>query len=440
MQLALPIMMFPALFGLVFAGIPVALSLLVTGAIFGYLVLGTNIAAQMHGSLTTVASNFTLVAIPLFIFMGAILERSQIAKNLLHALRLLLGRFPGGLSVSVILISAIFAASSGVVGAVEILVGLMAVPSMLAAGYKKDLISGSVCGGGSLGTIIPPSVIVVIYASLADLSIGDLFAGIMIPGLVMTVLFVAYVVVRCMIYPEDGPPLSAAEADSVSTSYKIKLLITALLPCVALIVAVLGSIFAGIASPTEAAAVGAFGAVVLAVWYRQFSIGLLIDALKQTANITAMTMMIIVGGTFFTSAFLLNGGSGLVRTVLGSLDLGPYATIWLFLFIIFLLGFVLDWISILLITIPIFNPVILQAGIEPIWFAVMVCVVLQTSYLTPPMAPSIFYLQSIASKEISLGHMYRGVIPFIAMQLLTLLFVYFLPKTATYMPTILFRL
>jgi TRAP-type mannitol/chloroaromatic compound transport system permease large subunit len=150
--------------------------------------------------------------------------------------------------------------------------------------------------------------------------------------------------------------------------------------------------------------------------------------------------MIIVGGTFFTSAFLLNGGSGLVRTVLGSLDLGPYATIWLFLFIIFLLGFVLDWISILLITIPIFNPVILQAGIEPIWFAVMVCVVLQTSYLTPPMAPSIFYLQSIASKEISLGHMYRGVIPFIAMQLLTLLFVYFLPKTATYMPTILFRL
>ena len=440
MSTAIPLLMFPALFSLIFLGIPVAFSLIVVGAAFSYLVLGSNIGFQMHGGLTSVASNFSLVAIPLFIFMGALLERSQIAANLLHALRLILGRFPGGLSVAVILICAIFAASSGVVGAVEILVGLMAVPSMLKAGYKKDLICGSVCGGGSLGTIIPPSVIVVIYASIADLSIGDLFAGILLPGLIMTAFFLIYVVGRCMLWPEDGPPISMEESNSVSTAQKLWLLLTALVPCVGLILAVIGSIFAGIASPTEAAAVGALGAILLTIWYRQFSVPLLVEALKQTAMITAMTMLIVLGGTFFTSAFLVNGGGSVVRTLMGDLGLGPTETVWLFLFVIFLLGFVLDWISILLITVPIFNPVILHFGIDPIWFAVMVCVVLQTSYLTPPMAPSIFYLQSIAPKNITLGDMYRGVIPFIALQMLTLLMVYLMPVLATYMPGILFRL
>lgn len=440
MQSTLLLLMFPALFGLIFMGIPVAFSLIVVGAAFTYLVLGTNVGIQMHGGLANVASNFTLVAVPLFIFMGAMLERSQIASALLNALRLMLGRFPGGLSFSVVLICAIFAASSGVVGAVEILVGLMAVPSMLAAGYKNDLVCGTICGGGSLGTIIPPSVIVIIYASIADLSVGDLFAGILVPGLIMTALFLIYIIVRCSLRPEDGPPISEEELGNTSLAERLWLLVTALLPCVGLIVAVLGSIFAGIASPTEAAAVGALGAIVLTVWYCQFSIPLLIEALKQTVTITAMIMLIIVGGTFFTSAFMMNGGGGVVRSLVSSLDLNPQGTVLLFLLIIFLLGLVLDWISILLITIPIFNPVILHLEINPVWFAVMVCVVLQTSYLTPPMAPSIFYLQSIAPKTVLLRDMYRGVVPFIAMQLMTLLLVYLLPKTATYMPTILFRL
>lgn len=440
MSTILPILMFVALFSLVFLGIPVSLSLLVVAGIFGYVAQGENVGVQLYGGLLSVASNFPLIAVSLFIFMGAVLERSQIAKNLLYALRLVLGRFPGGLSLSVILICAIFAASSGIVGAVEVLVGLMSVPTMLAAGYKKDLIAGSICGGGSLGTIIPPSVVVIIYASLADLSIGDLFAGILIPGLVMTALFIAYVIVRCTIRPEDGPALPEAELRAFSPMAKLRYLLIALLPCVVLILCVLGSIFAGVASPTEAAGVGAFGAVALAVAYRQFSLRLLVDALKETANITAMTMMIVTGGTLFTSAFLLNGGGFLIRSSISGLEMGPAATMFLFFGILFLLGLILDWISILLITIPLFNPVVIGMGIDPIWFAVMVCVVLQTSYLTPPMAPSIFYLQSIASKHIPLGAMYRGVVPFIALQLVTLALVYVFPKLATYMPSVLFRL
>ncbi|MEP9348361.1 TRAP transporter large permease subunit [Xanthobacter sp. KR7-225] len=440
MQGLLPVLMFPALFGLIFLGLPVAFCLLTMGMLFGYAVFGNNIGLQVHGSLTNLASNFVLVAIPLFIFMGALLERSQIAENLLKALRLLLGRFPGGLSVSTILICALFAASSGVVGAVEILVGLMAVPAMVAAGYKKDLIAGSICGGGSLGTIIPPSVIVVIYASIADLSIGDLFAGILVPGLVMTVGFLAYVVVRCVAHPQDGPAISEDELDDVSFRDKIWLLFTALLPCFGLILAVIGSIFAGVASPSEAAAIGSAGALALTLWYGQFSRRLLSEALERTVAITAMTLMIMLGGSLFTNAFMVNGGGGLVRGLLASLEFGPDGTLFLFLGVIFVLGFVLDWASILLITVPIFNPVVLSLGIDPVWFAVLVCVVLQTSYLTPPMAPSIFYLQSIASRLISLVEMYRGVVPFILVQMLTLFLVYLFPSLATYMPKVLFRL
>jgi tripartite ATP-independent transporter DctM subunit len=418
---------------------PVALCLLVIGAGFGYGIFGGNLGLQMHGKLLDVSSNFVLVAIPLFIFMGAMLERARIAENLLAALRLSLGRLPGGLGVSVIVMCAIFAASSGIVGAVEIVVGLMAIPAMMTAGYRKDLISGTICGGGSLGTIIPPSIVVVIYATITDLSIGDLLAGILIPGVIMTALFILYVVLRCMLRPEDGPPVSSAELASIGIGDKLLLLAKSLVPCVALILAVLGSIFAGIASPTEAAAVGALGAVLLTAAYGQLTWPTFVDALRRTVTITAMTILIIVGGTIFTSSFLVNGGSQVVRGLLEGLSIGPQGTVLLFLLIIFLLGFVLDWISIILITIPIFNVAIRQLGIDPVWFAVMVCVVLQTSYLTPPMAPSIFYLRSIAPRDIDYMDMYRGVVPFVALQVLTLLIVYLLPATATYMPQVLFR-
>lgn len=431
------LLMFPALFLLIFLGFPVAFCLIVVGAGFGFSVFGWNIGLQMHGRLLDVASNFVLVAIPLFIFMGALFESSSIAKRLFEALSLLLGRVPGGLGISVIIISAIFAASAGVVGAVEIVVGMMAVPHMLKAGYKSDLTSGSVCAGGSLGTIIPPSILAVIYATSAELPIGDVLAGTLLPGLIMALLFGAYVFVRCIIDPKAGP-VQPPSPDEITLGEKLWKFAVALLPCLGLIAAVLGSIFAGVASPTEAAALGSAGAILVTIGYGDLTWKVLLDALRRTAMITSMTMMIILGGTIFTSIFLVLGGGVIVRTMVGAMELGPDGLIWLFLAIILLLGFVLDWASIILITVPIFTPVLVHAGVDPLWFAIMACVVLQTSYLTPPMAPSIFYLRAIAPPEVTYRDMYIGVLPFIGVQILTLMLVYYFSGLATYMPSVLF--
>jgi tripartite ATP-independent transporter DctM subunit len=432
-------LMFPALFAMVFLGFPVAFSLIATALLFGYGIFGVSFGHQIFGRVVDVAGNFVLIQIPLFVFMGAIFESSSISDRLFRALRVWIGRSPGGLSQAVIIMCAIFSASSGTVGACEIVVGLMAIPAMMQAGYKKDLISGTICGGGSLGTIIPPSVTVVVYATVADLPMGDLIAGTMIPGLVNTALFMIYIYVRCRLRPQDGPPVRDDECN-VPLGEKLWLLLTALFPCVALIIAVLGTIFMGIASPTESAAIGALGALLLVMAYGDFTWPVVIQAFKRTVLISAMAMAIILGGTVFTSIFMVNGGHTMIRSAIQFLDLGVTGTIMAFLTIVFVLGFVLEWISILLITIPIFNAVVPQLGIDPLWFAVLVLTILQTSYLTPPMAPSIFYLRSIAPKEITYMDMYRGVIPFLAMILLTGLVVYLIPWTATWLPQILFRL
>jgi tripartite ATP-independent transporter DctM subunit len=430
--------MFPALFLLVFAGFPVAFSLICVSLVFGLGIFGTSLGPQFHGRILDVSSNLILAAIPLFVFMGTMLQGSGIAKRLFEATLVWVGRLPGGLSVTSIVMCSIFAATSGIIGAVEIVVGLMAIPAMQAARYRKDLISGTICAGGALGTIIPPSIVVVIYASLAEMSVGDLFAGVLIPGFAMVGFFLLYIVVRCWLQPDAGPSLPRDEI-AMPLGKKLWLTATALVPCVILIIAVLGSIFAGIASPTEAAALGALGSVLLTMAYGEFSVKVFLEALRKTVTITSMVMMIIVGGVLFSSIFIVGGGNALVQEMVATFDLGPTGLFLMFLAIIFVLGFVLDWISVVLVTVPIFDPLIRQAGIDPIWFGVLVCVTLQTSYLTPPMAPSIFFLRSIAPTDFSYADMYKGVMPFVAMQLATLLVVILLPFTATYLPSILFR-
>ncbi|MBU2934663.1 TRAP transporter large permease subunit, partial [Pacificibacter marinus] len=288
----IPLLMFAALFVLVFVGVPVAFSLMIIAIAFGYTVFGDLIILQLYGPLLNTASNFVLAAIPLFIFMGAVLERSGIAKRLFHALQLWLGGLPGGLALSTIAMCAIFAAASGVVGAVEIVVGMMAIPPMMKAGYKNDLIAGTICAGGSLGTIIPPSVIVVVYASIAQLSTGQLFAASILPGLLMVVFFVGYILVRSVMRPNDAPPLPLAERSTPVTE-KLKISMTAMLPPLALIVMVLGSLLAGIASATEAAAVGAAGTVLLTLMFRELNLKLIMDSLGVTLRITSMIMLII---------------------------------------------------------------------------------------------------------------------------------------------------
>ncbi|WP_421781944.1 TRAP transporter large permease [Kiloniella litopenaei] len=432
----LPIIMFPALFALVFMGLPVAFALVLISVLFGYIVFGDMIFLQLYGPILSTSSNFILAAIPLFIFMGAILERSGIALRLFKALQLWVGRLPGGIGIATILMCSVFAAASGVVGAVEIVVGLMAIPAMQRYNYNGELIAGTICAGGSLGTIIPPSIVVVVYASIAQLSVGQLFAASLIPGLLMVAFFLGYLLIRAIIKPQDAPSIPVEDLN-ISLSEKLAITLKALIPPLVLIFAVLGSLLAGAASPTEAAAVGAIGALLLAASFRELSFETLKASLAVTVRVTSMIMLIVVGGTMFTGIFALAGGGNLIRDLVDFIGFGNTGLIVFLLLIVFIAGFVLDWISIVLICIPIFAPIVKSAGIDPIWFAVMVMVVIQTSYLTPPMAPSIFYLRSIAPPSLTYQHMYKGVIPFVILQLLVLLVVALIPETATYLPSLL---
>ncbi|MEX2454612.1 MAG: TRAP transporter large permease subunit [Rhodospirillaceae bacterium] len=430
--------MFPALFVLVFLGFPVAFSMIGLSFVFGYWFFGDTLGPQMFSQMHHVTTNYILTALPLFVFMGAALERSGIAERLFIAIQLWIGKLRGGLALTSVSMCGVFAACSGVVGAVETVVGMMAIPPMVKQRYKHDLIAGTICAGGSLGTIIPPTVVVVVYGSIVEESIGDLFAGVVIPGLLMTLLFLGYIVVRCYLRPEDAPLVDDGSQPPVPLGRKLRVTTVALVPALVLIVAVLGSILAGIASPTEAAAVGALGAIFLIVAYGRMSWTVVTDVLTRSIQINAMVMFSVLGGVMFSSIFLVNGGNDLIREFLATFDPSPTEMTILMLAVFFLLGFILDWVAIVLICMPIFTPLIRGVGIDPIWFGIMVCVVIQTSYLTPPVAPSIFYLRAIAPPEIKLVSMFKGVIPFILCQLVVLLVVAFYPPTALWLPKLLF--
>ncbi|WP_119307739.1 TRAP transporter large permease [Cohaesibacter haloalkalitolerans] len=426
-------LMFPALFVLVLVGIPISLSLTVVSAGAGFMVFGENVFAQLYGSFYSAATNFILAAIPMFVLMGAILERSGIAERLFKVMQLWLGRLPGGLAVATIAMGAVFAAAAGVVGAVEVMIGMMAIPAMQRFRYSNSLTAGTICAGGSLGTMIPPSVIAVMYASLAQMSVGELLAAMMFPGLLMIALFIAFIILHGLIWPPEKTD-AHEEMRAVPLKDKLQLTLTSLLPIFALIVAVLGSLLAGVASPTEAASLGALGAILLCIAYGRFSLSMLREALTITVRISAMILLIVAAGTMFMGTFAANGGSKLIRNAVEAAGLGEAGIIIFFLIIVFLLGFVLDWTANVLICVPLFTPIIRQAGIDPVWFGTMVIIVIQTSYLTPPMASSIFYLKSIAPPDMTYGQMCKGVVPFIALQIVTLLVVALFPAIATWLP------
>lgn len=428
--------MFPAAFVLIFAGIPVSLSLIVTAVAFALPIFGDRAGLQLFRFLGSVASNYTLAAVPLFIFMGAVLEQSGMGRRVFEAMKVWLGRFPGGLALATMAMCALFAAGTGVVGAVEVMVGLLAIPPMLKARYARSLISGVICAGGSLGTMIPPSIVVVVYASVAQVSVGDLLAAVLVPGLVMVALFIGWIIVYALLRPESAP---RTPLEDVAMPFGAKLLLTAraIVPPLILIVTVVGSILTGIAAVTEAAGVGAVAAVILNVLYRDFTWRGLWDAAIKTVVISAMILLIVTGGTMFTSVFRLQGGAQLVNDLVSGLQLGNVGLLLLFLTVVFVLGALLDWVSVVLICIPLFVPFLAPMGVDPIWFAVLVIIMIQTSYLTPPMAPAIFYLRGIAPKDFETGEMYRGVVPFIACQLLTAVAVYFMPGMATWLPAAL---
>lgn len=427
--------MFPALFALVALGIPIGFALIVTAAAFALPVFGDLAGRQMFGKLAELSSSFAFAAVPAFILMGNILEKSGIAERLFTAMQLWLGRLPGGLAVATIAMAAVFAATTGIIGAVEVVIGLMAIPAMLARGYDKSLVAGTIAAGGSLGTIIPPSITAVIYGLTAQVPVSSLFAGILLPGALMTTLFVGAIVLRALANPGSAPPVII----QATLGEKLRISAAAILPATLLVGAVLGAILFGIASPTEAAATGALGALLLAAANRRLTWPMLRDALAGTATVTGMILTIVFGGSLFASIFSLHGGGALVNAMVDGFDLSSLGLVLLLLAVVFMLGFVLDWATIVLVCMPIFAPLLAAERIDPIWFGVLMLTCIQTSYLTPPMAPAIFYVQAVADGRITYGQIVRGVLPFLACQVITLAAVLAFPTLATWLPEALRR-
>ena len=430
----LPFWMLPVAFTLMFLGFPVAFCMMITAVLFGLAVFGDRVVFQFIEKIDDLSTNFVFAAVPLFVFMGSMLERSGIADRLFEAIHIWTRRMPGGLAIATILMCILFAASSGVIGATESVVGLLTIPIMLRYGYDKGLISGTICAGGSLGTIIPPSVVAVVIGPLADVSVGDILYGMTFPGLAMAGLYLVYIATRCVLNPAFAPAIPPSP-DDPGLGQKLWISAKNLVPPVILIFAVLGSILLGWASPTEAAAIGAIASVALTILYGNFGWKALYEALIKTLKVTAMIMTVLLAGTLFTGVFIGAGGINTANNLIGEMKLSPWMLLGLMMAIIFIAGFFLDWISIVLIFVPIFTPLARTAGFDPVWFCVLFLVLIQTSYLTPPMAPAIFYLRAVAPPAITISHMYRGVVPFIVLQLATLAVTMVFPQLVTWLPT-----
>lgn len=432
----LSLLMFPALMLFIFSGFPIAFSMILVAAGFGIVQFGDVAAYQLLTKIEDTASNSILAAVPLFIFMGSMLERSGIAERLFEAIHMWTRRLPGGLGVGAIIMGTLFAASSGVVGATEAVIGMLAIPVMLKHHYNKSLISGTICASGSLGTAIPPSITVVVLGPVAGVSVGALFSGLLIPGFLMATMFLIYIVGVAYLKPAMAPRVDENEP-AISWQEKMRVTMVALLPTMLLIFTVLGTILMGLATPTEAAACGALGSVILALAYRNLTRDVLWHAAIKTVNISAMILLIVMGGSMFAGVFFASGGMATVQSMLMDTGLSPWMILGLILLIAFIAGFVLDLISVVLIIIPVAMPIVRMLGFDEIWFCVAFLVVLQTSYLTPPLAPAIFYLRAITPPEITLKHMYWGVVPFIIAQLVVLALVLAFPSLALWLPDLM---
>jgi tripartite ATP-independent transporter DctM subunit len=419
-------LMFVGMIAFLFFGFPVAFSLTFTGLFFGTLgVLSGFLHANFFNILPIriwgTMTNFTLLAVPLFVFMGVALEKSGLAEELLETMALLFGSLKGGIAISVVIVGAILAASTGIVGASVITMGLISLPTMLRRGYQKELICGTICASGTLGQIIPPSVILILLGDIMGVPVGDLYIGAVVPGLVLVALYVVYLFILAHLRPDLAPPIPSAELAEFRTA-AVKRVTIALIPAFTLIVGVLGSIFVGIASPTEAASVGATGGLALTMLKGRFSMAMLRSVMQGTLRITSLAFLILVGANCFGLVFRGLNGDHLIQNFLTSLPLGRYGVLGLVMFVIFVLGFFIDFFEICFIHVPILTPVLVtHFGFDPVWLGVVIGVNLQTSFLTPPFGFALFYLRGVASAEtIPTTTIYRGVVPFVGLQLIGL--------------------
>ncbi|MEZ5541130.1 MAG: TRAP transporter large permease subunit [Pseudomonadota bacterium] len=454
----LPLLLFAAACLVLMAGYPVAFSLAGTGLLFAFAgeLGGSFDAAFLHAlpnRLYGIMTNVTLIAVPLFVFMGIMLERSRVAENLLDTMAALFGRLRGGLGFSVTLVGMLLAASTGIVGATVVTMGLLSLPTMLRRGYDPRLASGVICASGTLGQIIPPSIVLVLLGDVLSsayqqaqidmgsyapdtVSVGDLFTGALLPGLLLVLLYLLYIGYIAWTRPQAMPALPAD--DAVFASGLGARVLKGLLPPVLLIIAVLGSILGGFATPTEAAAVGASGAIVLALAQRRCTLQVLREAMLGTTRVTCMVFLILIGASVFSLVFRGFGGDVVVAELLGNLPGGAFGAMLAVMLLMFLLGFVLDFIEITFVVVPIVGPVLLAMGLDPVWLGIMIALNLQTSFLTPPFGFALFYLRGVAPAEVSTAQIYRGVVPFIALQLILILVLALWPALATWLPGVVY--
>lgn len=448
------LLLFVAVCAVLLLGYPVALTLAGVSLLFAGAGILTGhfdgaylsaLPSRLYGIMT----NQTLLAVPLFVLMGVILEKSRVAESLLTSMAQLFGRYPGGLAISVVIVGMLLAASTGIVGATVVTMGLLSLPTMLKQGYPASFASGTICATGTLGQIIPPSIALVLLGDVLSsayqqaqlnmgifspesVSVGDLFVGAIVPGMVLVGLYVLYVVFSAWRNPRGFAPIEKDE------SLDFEELMTALLPPLVLIVVVLGAILGGFATPTEAAGVGASGALILAYFKGALNIENLRQSAKSTTNVTAMVFLILIGASVFSLVFRGFGGEEMIEQVFASLPGGVFGAVLLVMAIIFLLGFILDFIEITFVVVPLVAPVLLTMGVDPIWLGIMIAVNLQTSFLTPPFGFALFYLRGVAPDSVATSDIYRGVIPFIVLQLLLLIALAAWPELVTWLPEIMY--
>lgn len=452
----IPLFLFAAICLLLILGYPVGLTLAGTaliaaslGIVFG--VFDPALLKAMPDRIYGTMTNDTLIAVPLFVLMGILLEKSKLAEELLVNMALAFGRFPGGLGIAVVIVGMLLAASTGIVGATVVAMGLMSLPTMLKRGYDPSLATGTICATGTLGQIIPPSIALVLLGDVISnayqqsqlsrgvfntdtVSVGDLFAGAIVPGLLLVAAYLCYVIYSAYRYPDKAP---AAIPESPEDTPSPGQLIGSLAPPIVLIVLVLGSIMGGIATPTEAAGVGAMGAFVLALAKRKLNWARLKEVLAGTLSMTSMVFLILIGASMFSLVFRGFGGEELIQSLFADMPGGALGALIIVMVVIFLLGFILDFIEITFVVVPIVGPVLLAMGFDPIWLGIMIAINLQTSFLTPPFGFALFYLRGVTPESVETTSIYRGVIPFIVIQLVLLIVLAIWPEIVTWLPAIL---
>ena len=431
------LMMFFTGLGMLFIGFPVAFTFGAVAVFFGMaagiieafndgelLIDGIDngfmMFAMMPHRIWSIMNNTILMAIPLFILMGLILQKTKLAERLLESMGYLFGEIRGGLAISTVLVGSLLAASTGVVGASVVAMGVISLPVMLKYNYSKNLSTGTICAAGTLGQIIPPSIVLIILGDVFNVPVGDLFKAALMPGLVLVAAYVVYILVAAYINPQIGPPVKLERQEGESKKQQVISALFSIIPPLSLIVIVLGSIFAGIATPTESSAIGCTGAVILALLYRKFSFTMLMESAKETVKITAMVFAILIGATAFSMVFTYTGADALIEHFMLSLPGDKWGFIIFAMLAIMVLGFFIDFVEISYIIVPILVPISEVIGINPIWFAILIAMNLQTSFLTPPFGFSLFYLKGVAPKGIKTTDIYKGVIPFIIIQVLVL--------------------